>query len=109
MHKNFTSVEAKFAVIKHNIRQTLICFDQMFNCLFFTVVSFLISTGNPPSGKVWADETLSSRCWRLSLAGTDWPRKIVDGLFLLFGELDHCREAYESERLGRQLPPELRR
>lgn len=31
------------------------------------------------------------------------------GLFLLFGELDHCREAYESERLGRQLPPELRR
>lgn len=41
MHKNFTSVEAKFAVIKHNIRQTLTCFDQMFNCLFFTVVSFL--------------------------------------------------------------------
>lgn len=66
-------------------------------------------TDMAPTIKVWADETLSSRCWRLSLAGTDWPRKLVDGLFLLFGELDHCREAYESERLGRQLPPELRR
>ena len=56
----------------------------------------------------WPDETLSSRCWRLSLAGRDWPRRMVDGLARIFGDRDHCRESYESERLGRQLPPELR-
>ena len=31
----------------------------------------------------WPDETFSSRCWRWSLEGKDWPRKIVDGLFLV--------------------------
>ena len=56
----------------------------------------------------WPDETLSSRCWRLSLAGRDWPRRMVDGLARILGDRDHCRESYESERLGRQLPPELR-
>lgn len=56
----------------------------------------------------WPDETLSSRCWRLSLAGRDWPRLVVDGLARIFGDRNHCRESYESERLGRQLPPELR-
>lgn len=54
----------------------------------------------------WPDETLSSRCWRLSLAGRDWPRRLVDRL--LFWDRNHCRESFESERLGRQLPPELR-
>ncbi len=54
----------------------------------------------------WPDETLSSRCWRLSLAGRDWPRLVVDRLF--FWDRDHCRESFESERLGRQLPPEAR-
>ena len=54
----------------------------------------------------WPDETLSSRCWRLSLAGRDWPRRVVDVLF--WWDRDHCRESFESERLGRQLPPEAR-
>lgn len=54
----------------------------------------------------WPDETLSSRCWRLSLAGKDWPRKVVDTIF--FFDPDHCFQSYESERLDRQLPPELR-
>ena len=54
----------------------------------------------------WPDETLSSRCWRMNLAGRDWPRCVVDGLF--FWEARHCQKSYESERLGRQLPPELR-
>ena len=40
----------------------------------------------------WPDETLSSRCYR-------WARD---------GVREHCRESYENERLGRQLPPELR-
>ena len=55
----------------------------------------------------WPDETLSSRCWRWELAGKrSWPRKAVDGVF--FWDENHCRESYASERLGRQLPPELR-
>ena len=56
----------------------------------------------------WPDETLSSRAWRWTLAGVrSWPCRAIDALF--FWETDHCRESYESERLGRQLPPELRR
>lgn len=56
----------------------------------------------------WPDETFSSRCWRWSRDGKrDWPRKLVDGI--LFWDKNHCRESYESERVGRQLPPELRR
>ena len=34
--------------------------------------------------------------------------EIID-LFFLPLEREHCRNAYESERLGRQLPPEYRR
>lgn len=55
----------------------------------------------------WPDETLSSRAWRWELAGKRaWPRKLIDALF--FWDTAHCRESWESERLGRQLPPELR-
>lgn len=57
----------------------------------------------------WPDETVSSRAWRWELAGVrSWPRKLLDGLALILGDKDHCRESFESERLGRQLPPELR-
>ena len=57
----------------------------------------------------WPDETISSRAWRWELSGTrSWPHKLIDGLALILGDRDHCRESFESERLGRQLPPELR-
>jgi len=57
----------------------------------------------------WPDETVSSRAWRWELAGTrSWPRELIDGLALVFGDRGHCRESYESERIGRQQPPELR-
>ena len=36
-----------------------------------------------------------------------WPRRVVDGLF--FWQREHCKSSYESEREGRQSPPELRR
>ena len=56
----------------------------------------------------WPDETLSSRCYRWARDGVRaWPRRVVDGLF--FWQREHCKSSYESERLGRQLPPELRR
>ena len=55
----------------------------------------------------WPDETFSSRCWRWKVAGVRvWPWCVVECLF--FWERGHCREAIESERLGRQLPPEAR-
>ncbi|WP_346773712.1 hypothetical protein [Desulfovibrio sp. ZJ200] len=37
------------------------------------------------------------------------PRKVIDALALLFGDREHCRQSFESERQGRQLPPECRR
>lgn len=39
-------------------------------------------------------------------AGVSWPAKIMNMLF--WWQDDHCQSAYESERDGRQLPPELR-
>lgn len=53
----------------------------------------------------WPDETLSSRAHRAQLVGRRWPARIINALFL---DAAHCRESYMSERLGRQLPPELR-
>lgn len=56
----------------------------------------------------WADETLSSRCWRWELNGKrSWPRKLVDAFF--FWDKNHCRESYESELKRLQCPPELRK
>ena len=55
----------------------------------------------------WPDETMSSRAWRWEQDGVRaWPRRLIDRLF--FWEPNHCRESYQSEREGRQLPPELR-
>ena len=73
-------------------KRTLIAVDQLINTLFMG----------------WPDETLSSRYWRWEQAGIRaWPRKLVDGLF--FWQREHCKSSYESEREGRQSPPELRR
>jgi len=72
-------------------KRTLIAVDQLINTLL--------------GG--WPDETLSSRCYRWARDGVRaWPRKLVDGLF--FWQRGHCKSSYESEREGRQSPPELR-
>lgn len=53
------------------------------------------------------DETMSSRAWRWEKDGArSWPRRLIDRLF--FWEDQHCFQSYQSEREGRQLPPELR-
>ena len=57
------------------------------------------------------DETLSAAAWRTEQSGKLGGRifrPLIDLLFLPV-EREHCRKAYESERLGRQLPPEYRR
>jgi len=52
-----------------------------------------------------ADETMSSRCFRLHHIPTYRVlEKIVNALFLPFQGPDHCKHAYEKEVLGRQLP-----
>lgn len=85
-------------VIVHNLKQLLVALDQFLNVLVCTVIL--------PWERSYADETFSSRCWRWYLAGVEWPRIVVDTL--LFFDKNHCQESFESERLGRQLPPEAR-
>ncbi|MDR1276367.1 MAG: pseudouridine synthase [Candidatus Accumulibacter sp.] len=54
----------------------------------------------------WSDETLSSRAYRWHVAGKrHWPMHLIDDVFF---DCRHCTDSYESERAGRQLPPELR-
>jgi len=73
-----------------------VALDQLLNALFFG----------------FADETLSSRAYRLSLKGLWWRwhicKQAIDALALLFGDKDHCYVSFISERDGRQLPPECR-
>jgi len=87
------------AMFLHNLKQLAIAVDQFFN----VALCFFLRE------RAWADETLSSHCWRWEKDGVRaWPRKLVDRLALLFGDTDHCYESYESERLGKQLPPVFR-
>lgn len=55
----------------------------------------------------WADETLSSNAWRMEQKGK-WTgrlfRPVIDWLCSPWQQ-DHCRKAWESERLRLQLAP----
>lgn len=56
----------------------------------------------------WADETLSARAWRCR----DKPvgriaTLIINGIF--FWQQNHCKKAYDSERLRQQLPSYYRK
>lgn len=70
----------------------LIAFDQLANALL--------------AG--WPDETLSSRAHRMDGRKRRWTlaRQAIDALF--FWQPQHCRQAFEAERLRRHLPPEAR-
>ena len=73
------------------IHNVLVAIDQLFNA---------VCCG-------WPDESLSSRAWRWHIGDVrHWPYRAIEALF--FWQNDHCRESYESERLRRQFPPELR-
>lgn len=70
------------------MKQFLIAVDQVLNTLVYI------------KGDGWgfADETLSARAWRLQ---SRWYR-VINGIF--FWQENHCKEAYESEVLNKQLP-----
>jgi hypothetical protein len=55
-----------------------------------------------------ADETLSARTWRNRESGKRRWRVALWVINTLFGDADHCRDAYESERLRLQQPQEYR-
>jgi hypothetical protein len=74
----------------NHLFQILIAVDQLFNTLF--------------GG--WADETLSSRAYRLKRdGGSSTPEKLINCLFF---SKTHCQDAYESEWYRSQMPPEFR-
>lgn len=72
-----------------SLKQTLIAADQLVNAIL--------------GG--YADETLSSRAWRMRHKRS-WLYKIIDVIF--WWDPNHCYESFNSERIRRQLPPELR-
>ena len=83
--------------MKQRILNFLIAIDQL------AYVLLTLGAGHP-------DETLSAAAWRTEQSGKLGGRifrPLIDLLFLPI-ERDHCRKAYESERLGRQLPKEYR-
>ena len=83
--------------MKQRILNALIALDQL------VYVLLTLGEGSP-------DETLSAAAWRTEQAGKLGGRifrPFIDLLFRPF-EREHCRKAYEAERLGRQLPTEYR-
>jgi len=76
------------------VKQIAIALDQLLNTLCWFI----------PGGR-WADETLSSRAWRIR---PEWPNmyRVIDRVFFL--SPDHCQQSYESELLRLQMPQELR-
>ena len=95
-------------IAKHNAYQALVSMDQALYNLggaLWALLACVLRT--MPTGRTWADESLSSRAYRGEQNGVrSWPRRLIDRLF--FWEPNHCRKSFQSEREGRQLPPELR-
>ena len=90
-------------VLRSNLKlrhlQLLVALDQLANVLI-----------TPGQAGAWADETLSSRAWRMEQAGKPWGRicrPVIDLLF--WWDSNHCQASYVAEREQRQLPPEVRR
>jgi hypothetical protein len=91
--------------IKHWFVQLFIAVDQLLNVLI-----------TPFSGSVWADETLSSRAWRMYVLNKPWGKfwkPVIDSLFfwqtIPKGVDGHCHYAYLREKEMYGHPPEMRR
>lgn len=79
--------------LKESLHQKIIAFNQLINAWVFNG---------------WADETMSSRAYRLEQANKPWKviRIVIDAIF--FWQTEHCKTAYIIERNRRHSPPELR-
>jgi len=101
----------RFRVLLHNGKQLVIAVDQAVNALvgwLLSIAGILYILPKAP-GAWYADETISALCWRWELNGVcSWPRRLVDAIFWLFGDRNHCRKSYESEVNGLHLPKEQR-
>lgn len=101
----------RWEIFKHNAWQVLVSIDQALHniggAMWAGLALILVKL---PTDQTWADETLSSRCHRWRLADIAWPAKLIDTVFWWDkkGGKGHCELSWESERNGRQLPPELR-
>lgn len=89
---------------KHWFVQLFIAVDQLLNVLV-----------TPLTGGVWADETMSSRAYRMWVKGRLWGKfwmPVIDKLFfwqeVAPGLKGHCHQAYEREKKRTGLPPEMR-
>lgn len=54
-----------------------------------------------------AEESMSSRAWRMEVARKPWgriARPLIDAVFMVFGRLEHCVTAYINERDKAPLP-----
>lgn len=80
------------------MKQFLLAADQLLNTLVWS--SHEKSFG-------YADELISARLWRLNDKSVAWEiaQRIIDGIFLFFGETDHCYNSWVSELKRHQLPP----
>ncbi len=87
------SIRKACRILRRWGKQVLVALDQLVNAL---------------SGG-WADETLSSRCWRnRDKPGWKQGRRILDFVAALLGDREHCKTSYASEWCRLQCPPELR-
>ena len=85
--------------IRRWLHQAFIACDQLLNVLL-----------TPFHRGAFADETLSSRCYRAHADGRWWGRvlmPVIDTLFFWQGR-NHCERAYIAERERLQAPPESR-
>lgn len=89
----------------HNLKQTLIAFDQLVYCMIGTFLSIFNRKIT-----VYADLTISAQSYRLAKKGL-WYGKVmratIDLLFRVF-EKDHCYQAYLSEVNNAHLPSDLK-
>lgn len=89
----------------HNLKQTLIAFDQLVYCLVGTILSIFNH-----KIEVYADLTISAQSYRLADKGKWYGKAMrfsIDLLFRIF-ERDHCYKAYLSEKQGTHLPNDVK-
>lgn len=86
-----------FEVLKHNMWQILLHFDQGLGIIVSTILK----------EKAYSDLTLSANAWRWEKEKIrSWPRKFIDCLF--FWQKGHCESSYIYEIERRHLPESMR-